>query len=325
MSDITSFKGRRFGQYELHERIGVGGMGAVYSGVQTNLGRKVAIKVLSSHLSENPDHVERFKREAHIVAQLEHNSIVSIYDYGFEEDVYYVVMRLLNGGTLEQRLHHNNRQDNPLPAIGEVIHVLEQIANALDYAHSKDVIHRDIKASNVMFDDHGNALLVDFGIATWTQNTRITKSGVVAGTPDYVPPERWMGEPAAAASDQYAVGIMAFELFTGRSPFVANNPYAMMNMHLNEMPPPPQSVRPELGDTLDAVFGRVLAKNPEHRYPSVTAFVSELKRAAEPLYNQSKLTMPTRFFTTVLPYAGVVSPTPPGSKPPTNQIGRAHV
>ena len=311
MVSIESLEGVRLGQYELRKLIGTGGMGAVYRAVQTKLQRDVAIKVLSSRLTENPDYIERFNREAYISASLEHAHIVPVHDYGVEGDVNYVVMRLLTGGSLDKRIGYRNSMERPLPSIKELTRVLHQLAGALDYAHSRGVVHRDIKASNIMFDEHGNAFVVDFGIARLMETTsHLTGTGVAVGTPSYMSPEQWRGDTAVPASDQYAMGVMAYAMLTGQLPFDAPNPYALLNMHLHEKAQPPSRTRPELGNGVDPVFERVLAKQPTERYPSVTAFVEVLEAALPAANVEGRLHEPTGFFTTTLPAAAPSVPTP---------------
>src|SRR5690606_33784244 len=153
------------GQYELRELLGEGGMGAVYRAYQVNLKREVAIKVLPAKLAVSPGYLERFSREAATAASLEHAHIIPVYDYGSYQNVTYIVMRLLTGGTLSQRVAQHQANGHKYLALGEIAIILHQLASALDYAHSRGVIHRDIKPGNVMFDNHGSAYLVDFGIA----------------------------------------------------------------------------------------------------------------------------------------------------------------
>jgi eukaryotic-like serine/threonine-protein kinase len=314
MVNVDSLAGQQIGQYELRRLVGSGAMGAVYLGFQTNLQRDIAIKVLSSSLSSQPDYIERFNREALIAASLEHAHIVPIYDYGTEGDINYVVMRLLTGGSLDQRMNYSQATERPLPSVKEVLRVLEQIAGALDYAHSKGVVHRDIKASNVMFDAHGDAFIVDFGIAKLTESTsQLTGTGTALGTPSYMAPEQWRGEEAHPASDQYATGVMAYALLTGELPYTAPNPFALMQKHMYEEAQPPSEARPELSAAFDPIFQRVLAKDVDDRYPSVTAFVDDLKAAYAEMETdiESRLYEPTGFFTTELPAARRANPQAP--------------
>jgi WD40 repeat protein/predicted Ser/Thr protein kinase len=279
---IRNLAGQRFGQYELRELLGVGGMGAVYRGYQSALQRAVAIKVISPELITQPDYIERFYREARIAAALEHAHIVPVYDYGVQGDISYVVMRLLTGGTLTDRLAQQSETGQSLPSLGEVAAMLRQLASALDYAHSQGVIHRDIKPSNVMFDNRGDAYLVDFGIAKLLAATRaITTSGVVMGTPLFMPPEQWRAEEVTPASDQYALGVMTYILVTGRVPFEADTPHGLMYKHLTEQPTPPQVYQSDVPEAVTQVLDRALAKKGEARFPSVTAYAQAFERAIQ--------------------------------------------
>jgi serine/threonine protein kinase len=270
---IQNLTGQTLGQYELRALIGMGGMGAVYRGYQANLKREVAVKVLAAQLGQQPGYLERFTREAETAAALEHRHIIPIYDYGMQSGVSYVVMRLLTGGTLADRLMQHTQDGKPLPSLGEVSEVLEQLASALDYAHSRGVIHRDIKPSNVMFDNQGSAYLVDFGIAKLLEATHaLTGTGTTMGTPLYMSPEQWKAETLTPATDQYALGVLVYSLVTGRVPFEAPTPYGLMHKHLNEMPTPPQVVRPDVPQAMTEVINRALAKTPDGRFPTCTAF-----------------------------------------------------
>jgi serine/threonine protein kinase len=305
---IQNLAGHTLGQYELRELLGTGGMGAVYRGYQPALERAVAIKVISPELLTQPDYIERFYREARIVAALEHAHIVPVYDYGVQGNISYVVMRLLTGGTLTDRLARPGDAGQVLPSLSETAAMLRQLASALDYAHSQNVIHRDIKPSNVMFDSRGDAYLVDFGIAKLLEATRaITTSGVVMGTPLFMPPEQWRAEEVTPASDQYALGVMTYVLITGRVPFEADTPHGLMYKHLTEPPAPPQMYRPDIPKPVTQVLERALAKKGADRFPTVTAYAQAFEKAI-----QGNSGEPTNFFTapvrrTKLP----TSPPPP--------------
>ncbi len=275
--NIQDLSGQALGQYELRELLGLGGMSAVYRAYQLNLKREVAVKVLPPALAREPNYVQRFSREAETAAALEHPHIVPIYDYGVEERTSYIVMRLLTGGSLADRM----MQNAGLPSPDEVVRVLAQIAEAFDYAHSKGVIHRDVKPSNIMFDAHGNAFLVDFGIAKMLKSTTssLTATGAVLGTPLYMAPEQWRSERPTAATDQYALGVTLFQWLTGTMPFEADTPYSLMHMHLNQPPPPLAEWRPELPDAVGTVLQRALAKAPEDRFPSMQAFARAFENA----------------------------------------------
>jgi serine/threonine-protein kinase len=274
---IDNLSGQTFGQYELRDRLGAGGMGAVYRAYQKNLKREVAVKVISITLSQQSGYVERFLREAETSARLENAHIIPIYDFGTQGPLSYIVMRMLTGGSLTDRLQ---QRPDSTPSLGEIASLLGQLANALDYAHSQGVIHRDIKPSNVMFDHNGTAFVVDFGVAYLAQaTTALTGTGTTLGTPLYMPPEQWRNENLSAASDQYALAVMTYQLVTGRVPFIANTPFALMHLHLNEMPTPPQVARANVPEAVALVLQRALAKKPEDRFPNVTAFAQAFQRA----------------------------------------------
>jgi serine/threonine-protein kinase len=294
---IHNLAGQKLGQYELRELLGTGGMGAVYRGYQPALEREVAIKVLSPMLAEEEGYLERFNREAKTAAALEHTHIVPVYDYGTQQDISYVVMRLLSGGTLGERLKRLSEAGRDLPSLGDVADLLKQLSGALDYAHSQGVIHRDIKPNNIMFDHQGSAYLVDFGIAKLVEATsQLTGSGVSVGTPTFMSPEQWRAEPVTPATDIYAVGAMAYLMVTGQTPFEAPTPYALMHKHLNEMPTPPHQVRAEVPPSLAPVLARAMAKDPKARFPSAMAFAQAFDRAI-----QSQRGEPSDFFTAPIP------------------------
>jgi serine/threonine protein kinase/uncharacterized protein YraI len=295
--NIEALSGQKFGQYEVRELLGMGGMGAVYRAYQTTLRRDVALKVLPPSLAQQPEFIERFAREAQTAAALEHAHIVPVYDYGTFGGLSYVVMRLLTGGSLAERLSYRTKTENSLPSLAETAAVLKDLANALDYAHSRGVIHRDIKANNVMFDDQGSAFLVDFGIAKITSaTTGLTGTGMMMGTPSYMAPEQWKGEGVTPATDQYALGVMTYNMITGRLPFEAPTPYALMNKHINEQPTPPHVWRAELPEAIKEVLDQAMAKNPRNRFPSAKDFADAFADAIKDVKTDG-----TGFFTAPLP------------------------
>jgi serine/threonine protein kinase len=266
--NMQDLSGQTLGQYTLEELLGTGGMGAVYRAYQAALNRSVAVKVMPVTLAAEADFVDRFHREAETAAALEHPHIIPVHDYGVHEDTSYIVMRLLPGGTLADRMAHRAANNLPGPSLSEIDTLLHQLAGAFDYAHSRGVIHRDIKPSNIMFDDQGNAFLVDFGIAKLLQSTStaLTATGAVLGTPLYMAPEQWRAEQPGPSTDQYALGVTLYQLLTGRVPFEAPTPYGLMHKHLNEQPPAPHLVRPDLPQALTTTLQRALAKDTTNRH-----------------------------------------------------------
>jgi len=311
---IENLIGQTFGQCELRELLGVGGMGAVYRAYQKSLKREVAVKVISTALSQQSGYRERFFREAETAAALEDAHIIPIYDFGTQGQISYLVMRLLTGGSLSERIKQRADTDHPLPSLKETADLLNQLAGALDYAHSQGVIHRDIKPSNIMFDHKGTAFVVDFGVARLVQaTTALTGTGTTLGTPLYMPPEQWRNENLTSASDQYALGVMIYQLITGRVPFLADTPYALMHLHLNEMPTPPQITRADVPESVALVLERALAKKPENRFPTVTAFAQAFERAAVGYEG-----MPTEYFTYKLRRSTITGRPASQSKPNTH-------
>jgi len=282
--------GKTIGQYKILKPLGGGGMGKVYHAYQTSLERDVAIKIMSSELTKTEGYLERFKREARVSANLHHPHIITIYDSGQYENLTYIVMMLLSGGSLEQRIRQ--RQTAP-PSLVEVAELLLGIGAALDYAHSKGVIHRDIKPANLVFDEDGVGYLVDFGIAKMLHQTQsnLTGAGIAMGSPSYMPPEQWKGEDARPASDQYALAVTIYNTLTGRLPFEAINTPALMYKHLQDDPTPIYTLRPELPNETMVVLGRAMAKNVEKRWPSCTAFAAAFMATVS-----SDQRQPTGFF-----------------------------
>lgn len=264
--------GEWIGQYQLIEVIGQGGMSTVYRATQASVDRDVAIKVLPRHLSEDPTFLKRFRREAKVIAQLEHRSILPIYDYGEHDGVAYIVMRLIEAGTLRKRMYQDGID------ITTAVRVIEQVAEALDYAHSRGVIHRDLKPSNILLDENNNAYLTDFGIAKMLGSTsQVTGSGVV-GTPSYMSPEQCQGKSLGPPSDIYALGAILFELLTGTPPYEADTPLAVMYMHVRDPIPSARQHNLQLPASLDRLLDRALAKKPDDRYPSASALAVDFRR-----------------------------------------------
>ena len=262
--------GSTFGNFRIIEPLGRGGMAAVHKAYEPALDREVALKVLPAEFMHDPGFAERFEREAKIVAKLEHRHIVPIYTFGIDENIPWMAMRLVPGGTLADLLKRG-RLDHE-----RGLWVLKESAEALDYAHTQGVLHRDVKPQNILLDSQGHVYLADFGIAKIVEGSSvITKSGVITGTPQYMSPEQWRGENVDRRTDIYALGVMAYELFAGRVPFSADTPAAMMTKHL--MDPIPIPSRDEVPESLLRPLLKCLDKNPEVRWPSASSFVRALE------------------------------------------------
>ncbi len=264
-------------EYRLVQLIGSGGMSAVYRAHQAELARDVAVKVLSSQLALDDAYLTRFNQEARIAASLEHAHIVPVYDFGTHNQMMYVVMRLLTGGTVLDKM-----QGQPMNP-HEVTTIVTAIAQALDYAHGRGIVHRDVKPGNIMFDAQGTAYLVDFGIAkaTQQQDLGLTAQNMVLGTPLYMPPEQWQGQTPVPATDQYALAVITYQMLTGVPAFVGSSPQNIMYQHLNDTPAPANQINPALSSAVSLVLARAMAKSPTDRYPVITNFANALSQALQ--------------------------------------------
>jgi serine/threonine protein kinase len=271
--------GKTLGQFEILEAIGQGGMALVYKARQPAMNRSVALKVLSSPMTVNPAFLARFKQEAQMIASLEHTHILPVYDMGEQDGWVYIAMRYMSHGTLTSRIAQGSI---PLKDVGRWI---EQIGSALDYAHQRGVIHRDVKPSNVLLDAQGNAFLADFGIAKWSEGSiSLTGSGVI-GTPQYMSPEQGQGLKIDGRSDEYSLAVLAYEMIIGKPPFEAETPLAIVLKHITEPLTPPISLNPRVPQPVSDVISKALSKDPNDRYPTTTAFAQALSAviAAAPI------------------------------------------
>lgn len=266
---------QRIGSYEILALLGDGGSGPVYHGLHVQLARPAAIKVLRADLAEDPSVVRRFQREARIAAQLHHPNIVEIYDTGERDGFYYIARGLVDGPTLRQIL------DERRPATGEAVRIARQIADALDHAHERGVIHRDLHPGGIVIDRRGQVTVIDFGIAGAIEDL-IPVSGDSATmsswfeTPAYVAPEQATGQPAVPASDLYALGAIVYEMLTGEPPFSGTEPEELLATLLRETPPLPSERNPALPSAIDDVIMQALAKSPTDRYSTAAAFIGDL-------------------------------------------------
>jgi ligand-binding sensor domain-containing protein/tRNA A-37 threonylcarbamoyl transferase component Bud32 len=266
--------GQNLGPYRIIDQIGQGGMATVYKAYHAAMDRYVAIKVLPRQLAESPEFVGRFQQEARTIANLEHPHILPVHDYGESEGITYLVMRFLDAGTLKERLQGS------APSLAEIDRIFIQLADALAYAHDHGVVHRDLKPSNVLVDARGNLFLTDFGIAKLLEaSPQFTSTGAMIGTPAYMSPEQAQGQKVDQRSDIYSLGIILYEMVTGRVPYEAETPLAVVLKHLNEPLPLPSSVKPDIPPSLERVILKALSKNPDDRFSSVAEFLTAWKEA----------------------------------------------
>jgi eukaryotic-like serine/threonine-protein kinase len=316
--------GQTIGRFEIRSELGRGGMAVVYSARQTDLERTVALKVLPPELSLDQGYIARFRQEARSAAALEHPHIVPIYDVGAAEGLQYIAMKYIAGRTLKDIVEDQGALDIPQAAS-----MLEQVADALDYAHSQGVIHRDIKPSNIMVAQNGWVFLTDFGLARGSTTSGLTMAGTVMGTPEYMSPEQAQGLPTIGPpTDIYALGVVLYELLTGNMPFQADTPMGMLIARLQYAPRPPREYRGDLPMPVEDVIMRALARKPEARYPTAGALVQALKSAAglrtQPIASMQPPVSPPQGTPRPpsSPPQGIRAPlSPPAGIPPTQPAG----
>ncbi len=267
--------GTALGPYRIVERIGRGGMATVYKAYHPALDRYVAIKVLPDFFAEDEEYRERFQQEARSIARLKHPNILNIFDFGQEAGITFLVMELVEGGTLSDRLGGQME-------LQDVVAFLRPLASALDHAHAHGVLHRDIKPLNILIHRDGTPVLADFGLAKMAASRKLTASGIVLGTPEYMSPEQATGANIGPPSDIYSLGIVAYEMLTGRVPFQADTPVAVLLSHLNKEMPSTHELPAELSSHVEKALRQALAKAPLERFSSSSEFVTALTPAAWP-------------------------------------------
>ena len=264
------------GRYEIQELLGEGGMSAVYKAFDHNLKRTVAVKIIHPHLVDDEDFVRRFETEARAVAQLHHPNIVQVYDFATEGELHYMVLEYIPGETLQAVLERLRAQGERLP-LAEALDLMVQIADAVAYAHEQGMVHRDLKPANIILRPTGEPVLTDFGLARIMGGSHRTRTGMVLGTVFYMAPEQVLGEHVDQRADVYSLGVMLYELLTGRLPYEGENLAEIMQQHLSAPLPDPREIVPDLPPALAEVVKRAMAKSPEERFQTA----SELKEALE--------------------------------------------
>ncbi|GEM_PF-1092712 len=290
---MENLTGRQFGPYQIVAPLGEGGMAAVYKAYQSSMERYVALKVLPRQMAQSEEFIARFRREARLLAQLQHPHILPVFDYGESDGFTYIVMPFVQSGTLADLL--KVRRVN----YSEIRRIITQIADALGYAHARGMIHRDVKPSNVLIDERGNCLLTDFGLARMSEATSmLTSSGAIMGTPAYMSPEQGAGGVVDGRSDIYSLGVILYEMVTGRVPYSAETPIAIVFKHIQDPLPPARNFVPDLPQALEMVLLKTLAKRPEERYQTTDEFIHAVQEA--------------------LPFTSAVTPAP--SSPPASSL-----
>jgi beta-lactam-binding protein with PASTA domain/predicted Ser/Thr protein kinase len=259
-------------RYRLLSRLGSGGMAEVWAAEDTELGRQIALKLLHGRLAADDDFVERFRREASAAAGLQHPNVVSVYDRGESQGTYYIAMEYLRGPSLKDLVRRGPLE--PRYAVELVVQVLR----AARFAHRRGIVHRDLKPHNVMLDDEGRVKVTDFGIAR-AGASDMTETGLIMGTAQYLSPEQAQGHAVTERSDLYSIGVMLFELLTGRVPFEGESPVTIALRHVSEPPPAPSQLNPAVPPALDAVVLRALAKDPRDRFADADEFIAALTAA----------------------------------------------
>ncbi len=271
---MENLTGRQFGPYQIVAPLGEGGMAAVYKAYQPGMERYVALKVLPRSYADDPQFLARFQREARLLAQLQHPHILPVFDFGQADSYTYIVMPFIQSGTLTDQL-----KGSPV-SLARIRQVITQVGEALAYAHGRGLIHRDIKPSNILIDESGNCLLTDFGLARMVEDAvNLTSTGTIMGTPAYMSPEQGSGQKIDARSDIYSLGVVLFEMATGRVPYRAETPIAVVFKHVQDPLPPARSINPDLPEAVELVILKALAKNPEDRYQTAGDLVRAIQAA----------------------------------------------
>jgi serine/threonine-protein kinase len=272
----------RFGRYEILDKLGEGAMGVVYRARDDTLGRVVALKMLSSEVDAATEQYQRFQREAEAIGRLNHPHIVKVYDLGSSDGQLYMAMELLEGRDLRALIE----QREPI-AFADRIRIMAEICEGLEYAHSRGVVHRDVKPANIVVTAAGRVKILDFGLARVATRQTITKRGVILGTPDYMAPEQATGQAVHPLSDMFAAGVVFYEFLTLQKPFVGRTLHSVLYQIISEHPSPVLTLNPDVPARLASIVHRMLEKEPERRFESM-AEVAQRVRVIHAAYRRSR-------------------------------------
>ncbi|MCB8986184.1 MAG: serine/threonine protein kinase [Ardenticatenaceae bacterium] len=279
--DPKQLIGQQIGPYEIRTHIARGGMADVYQAFDVNLQRKVALKVMLAQLSADTQFVQRFRREAQTVAQLEHPNIIQVYGIGLTPNQQpYIAMPFIEGGSLRDTLELLSRRGELLPTT-QALAIVRQMADALRVAHAAGIVHRDIKPSNILLRPDGTPVLVDLGIAAVQSAPKLTQTGTLIGTPNYMSPEQARGDRLDGRSDLYSLGVILYEMLAGKRPFEADDPLAVLHMHVYEEPVPLEQIRQDLTPHTRYVVQAAMQKTPMSRFQSAADMINAIDQAIE--------------------------------------------
>ncbi|MCB2178732.1 protein kinase [bacterium] len=275
MSSPDQFIGSSIGKYNLIEFLGEGGMAKVYKGYHPDLQRFAAIKILHTEYLNDEKFISRFKNEAQNLAVLRHPNIVQVYDASITKNFPYLIMEFVEGKTLKQFIQEYNQSQKRIP-ITYTLRIIYSLGLALSFAHRNNMIHRDVKPSNIILETSGRVVLTDFGLAEFQGQPESQDAPMVEGTPAYISPEQALGRGAKPRSDQYSLGLVFFEMLTGRRPYVADDAIDMALRHATNDIPSPQEYYPEIPEEVSQIVLRATRKNPEERYPTISDLLKDL-------------------------------------------------